>query len=148
MTLLGAACSGDGTGVEIDGPSRWTVHLAALRVSEGGVGFAMHPADSPIVVQVRADGGLKICPADPTGQDTDRYPGASFGSAWVGGCLKLARRPVRLPAVKGHVGFRVLPTGDDAVLATDLWLTWDCEDDYFEADLSARDDAPPPSPDC
>ncbi len=112
------------------------------------MGFAMHPADSPVVLQARADGDLEICPADPTGQDTDPSPGASFGQRWKGGCLKLANRPVRLPAASGHVGFRVRPADDDPVIATDLWLTWACQDDYFVADLSAHGGARTASPDC
>jgi hypothetical protein len=109
------------------------VVLRDFTLRPSGLGFAMHPAATPIMISASAGAPLRVCPADGFGGDADPTHGKSFGLLWRGGCRRLTDRPLALPATNGaqHVGFRVLTASGGSVKVAALTLRWHCTDHFF-----------------
>ncbi len=114
-------------------PAASVLVLRHFTLSPSGLGFALHPAATPIVLSASAGAALRACPADGFGGDEDPSRGKSFGRLWRGPCRRLTARPLALPATDGgqHVGVRVLPAGGGSVRVAALTLRWHCTDRFF-----------------
>jgi hypothetical protein len=82
------------------GDAGWTVVLTDLRIGPSGVGLALHPTRTPILVAADSDLPLMACPADVAGRPADPQR-SSFGLHWTR-CRRLGSRPVALPGTDGR----------------------------------------------